>query len=133
MVYKAIITSMSNHHYRFNQQTFRQIFGGPIGDILAQASAKLVMIWWDLEFGKLLKAQALIKVSPAIMKRYVDDFNVKTLALPPGTTWDRDSGQLQCRPLEQLSREELEVPKDQRTATLFREMADHVHPMFKGL
>ena len=46
----AIIVAMSQHHYKFNNRTYRQVDGGPIGDIFAQAGARLVMVWWDCNF-----------------------------------------------------------------------------------
>ena len=52
MITKAAITSMGNHTYRFNGTVYKQQDGGPIGDELSQAIARLVMIWWDEEFLK---------------------------------------------------------------------------------
>ena len=43
----AVHTAMSNHTYRFDGKVYQQEDGGPIGDELAQAVARIVMIWWD--------------------------------------------------------------------------------------
>ena len=59
--------------------------GGPIGDTLAQAAARLYMIWWDKSFVILLESSGIVV---RLYKRYVDDGNVKVKALDPGAVWD---------------------------------------------
>ena len=43
MIVEAVRTSMSNHLYRFDGKVYKQEDGGPIGDELAQAVARLVI------------------------------------------------------------------------------------------
>ena len=53
MIVKAVETSMRNHFYMFDGKNYKQEDGGPIGDELSQAVARIVMMWWDEEFIKL--------------------------------------------------------------------------------
>ena len=59
MVRTGIQTVMSNHMYRWNDTVMLQTRGGGIGDKLAQAAARLFMIWWDSQFLLVLKAADL--------------------------------------------------------------------------
>ena len=83
----AIMTLMANHTYRWKGEVRLQTRGGPIGDKLAQAAARLFMIWWDNKFLVLLESARL---AVRLCKRYVDDSNLKLKALAPGAMWDCD-------------------------------------------
>ena len=50
MVAYAVEVAMSNHMYKFDGKVYLQTDGGPIGDELSQAVARLVMIWGDRNF-----------------------------------------------------------------------------------
>ena len=50
MLVKATEVSIKNHMYCFDGKFYKQEDGGPIGDELAQAIARIVMIWWDEKF-----------------------------------------------------------------------------------
>ena len=71
--------------YRWNNLVMLQTRGGGIGDKLAQAAARLFMIWWDSQFLLVLKTAEL---TITLYKRYVDDGNCKVIAVPPGSCWD---------------------------------------------
>ena len=43
----AIWTVMKHHTYKWNGNVWLQSDGGGIGDKLAQAAARLVMLWFD--------------------------------------------------------------------------------------
>ena len=47
VVKHGIYTVMTNHTYRWNNEYKLQISGGPIGDKLACAAARLYMVWFD--------------------------------------------------------------------------------------
>ena len=102
----AINVAMTNHHYRFNNLTYRQTDGGPIGDIWAQAGAKLIMIWWDIQFSTLTN-KITLELNIRVMQRYVDDLNFKAGALPLGAFWNQDTQQVEIKPEDQLTQEEL--------------------------
>ena len=55
MIGKSVETSITNHMYRFSGKMYKQEDGGPIGDELSQAIARLVMIWWDERFFEALQ------------------------------------------------------------------------------
>ena len=89
MIKTGIQTAMTKHTYRWNNLVRLQNGGGSIGDKLAQASARLFMIWWDGQFLRILKSSQLVVT---LYKRYVDDANCKVVAVPPGTSWDNVHG-----------------------------------------
>ena len=70
---RGIITVMSNYIYKWTGVYKLQLKGGGIGDKLAQAAARISMIWWDNQFVLLLVNGGL---SVTLYKRYVDDSNV---------------------------------------------------------
>ena len=84
----AIVTVMKNHTYKWNGEVRLQSTGGGIGDKLAQAAARLVMIWFDGQFLNLLD-NANITIS--FYKRYVDDGNLKLPAIEEGLVWNMES------------------------------------------
>ena len=73
VVREGIMTVMSSHTYMWNGDYKLQLKGGGIGDKLAQAAARLYMIWWDKQFIVLL---ASANITVTFFKRYVDDGNV---------------------------------------------------------
>ena len=88
MVRTGIVTVMKSHTYKWNQEYHLQSSGGPIGDKLAQAAARLFMIWWDAQFLSLLKEAA---INITLYKRFVDDSNLKGVAIRSDFGWDPDA------------------------------------------
>ena len=72
-----------------------------------------------------------VQLNVRVLQRYVDDLNMKSNKVPLGTTFNRVTKQLEVRPLEQLSQEELNEPDDLRTANVVKEMANSIIPMFQ--
>ena len=77
-----IIAVMKHHIYTFNGETRLQSDGGPIGLELTGALARVYMIYWDKHFTDLAQKN---NIKLDMYKRYVDDVNFVTKALPPGT------------------------------------------------
>ena len=121
---KAVETSMSNHTYRFGGKIYKQSDGGPIGDELSQAVARLVMIWWDRKF---LEICTRLEIRILFFTRYVDDTNLAVLPQPAGTRF--------------ISNELVEVPElrevdnhvgtDKATGRLLKSIADSITPMLE--
>ena len=82
MMAKAVETSMRNHLYRFDGKNYKQEDGGPIGDELSQAVARMVMMWWDERFIELCTK---IGMKIEMCTRYVDDVNIAVIPQPPGS------------------------------------------------
>ena len=122
LVKTGIVTVMTNHTYRWNRSLKLQTRGGGIGDKLAQAAARLFMLWWDGEFMLLLKHAGM---NVSLYKRYVDDGNCKAVALPPGVFWDSQSRTL----VQKIPPDSDDRPADQRTAEAIREIANSVSDM----
>ena len=115
---------MGNHLYRFDGKVFKQEDGGPIGDELAQAVARLVMIWWDGEFLKLCET---VRLDIMFFLRYVDDTNKAVIPPPLGTRFQE--GQFKVIP--ELVEEDQLKDRDKVVGELLRTMADSITPMLK--
>ena len=124
MIKIAIETSMKNHLYRFDGKVFRQSDGGPIGDELSQAVARLIMIWWDNEFIRLCKE---LKVELLMFLRYVDDTNLAVIPQPPGTRYKNRKLYID----EQMIELDKQLGVDKTTGRLMRTIADDITPMLK--
>ena len=124
MVCQAVKTSMSNHLYRFDGKVFKQEDGGPIGDELSQAVARLVMIWWDQKFLSLCQTTSLEMLFYA---RYVDDTNKAIVPPPLGTRFE--DGALVTKP--ECVEEDRGRERDKVVGELLRSMANSITPMFK--
>ena len=118
----AIKTVMNNHTYKWNDEVRLQSKGGGIGDKLAQAAARLVMIWFDRQ---LLRALEDAKIEVSLYKRYVDDGNFKLPAIEEGFVWDKNSKSLKKDPSSVTSAE----PPDKRTAHIIKDIADSMSGM----
>ena len=79
------------------------------------------MIWWDRSFLILLESAGLIVT---MYKRYVDDGNVKMVALDPGAVWDNSLGRVIYTDPELDDRQ-----ADRRTAEVVKSLADSVSSM----
>ena len=113
---------MQSHTYKWNNDIRLQNTGGGIGDKLAQAAARLVMIWFD---GELLATLAHANIAVSFYKRYVDDGNFKLPAIEEGVIWDKDRKSLVYSPQPVES----EYPPDKRTALIIREVANSITGM----
>ena len=114
MVVKAIEVVMKNHTYRFDGKIYKQKDGGPIGDEMSQAVARVVMIWFDDKFAEKCKEE---KVEIILYKRYVDDGNM--MVVPPER---EDEG----------NRDTTETVKNgKRTGELCKSIADTISEMLQ--
>ena len=124
MMSVAVHVAMSNHTYRFDGNVRLQEDGGPIGDELAQAVARMVMNWWDKEFLKLCDTLGLIIL---LYFRYVDDTNKAIIPPPPDTRFI--DGRLVVVPTC-VEEDEL-LPKDKVVGKLLRDIANSISPMLQ--
>ena len=124
MIACAVKASMSNHLYRFNGKVYKQEDGGPIGDELAQAVARMVMIWWDGKFVDLCKK---VELEVLFYMRYVDDTNKAVIPPPPGTRFV--DGSLIVKP--ELVEEDSSRERDKVVGELLRTIANSITPMLR--
>ena len=83
----AIKVAMGNHLYSFNGSVRLQLQGGPIGNRLSGALAKVYMLWWCRAFLRALAA-AMVNItyfSIYLLLFYVDDTNLAMEELEPGS------------------------------------------------
>lgn len=128
MLAKAAVTSMRNHMYSFNNKIYKQEDGGPIGDELSQAIARIVMQWWDKQF--LDKCNSL-GVDILMYLRYVDDANVAVI--PPKQEVRCVINRLNQNQEENSQPQEDHTNKkrDKIVAELLRNIADSIVPMLQ--
>ena len=124
MIVKAVEVSMKNHMYIFDGKIYKQEDGGPIGDELSQAVARLVMIWWDEQFCK--KCEEL-NIQLKMYIRYVDDSNLATNPLQLGCRYENN--QLVIKK-ELIEKDKGEKP-DKLTARILKEIANTITKMIQ--
>ena len=93
----------------------------PIGDKLAQAAARLFMLWWDNQFLILVKGAG---INVTMYKRFVDDSNLKAVAIDSTLGWDSETRRLV--PVDPKG-----IPSDEHTATVVMEIANSVTSMLR--
>ena len=125
MIERGILTVMSNHTYLWNNTIKLQKNGGPIGDKLSQAAARLFLIWWDREFLLLVKSAG---INITVYKRFVDDANGKAVAIDQGVIWCPEQRKLVKTAMNQ-SHDPPDDPADARTASVLRDIANSVTAM----
>ena len=124
MIVSAVITSMNNHMYRFDGHVYKQEDGGPIGDELSQAVARIVMIWWDQKFLNICKQ---LKLDILFYFRYVDDTNKAVIPPPPGVRYI--NGELVI--IQECIEQDKKVNSDTRVGELLRSIANSISPMLQ--
>ena len=124
MIADAVNVAMSNHMYRFDGKIYLQTDGGPIGDELAQAVARIVMIWWDRKF---LEKCVTLEIDIMMYLRYVDDTNKLVVPPPPGTRFEE--GKLR------IKQDKIEIdtqkPIDEVAGNVVKDIANSVTSMLE--
>ena len=120
---QGILTVMSNHTYTWNETIMLQSNGGPIGDRLAEAAARLVLIWFDNEFILLVRTAG---INITLYKRFVDDGNILTEAVPVGSKWCPVNKKLVVDSSNRVSEN---IPPDERSALVIKAIANSITPM----
>ena len=121
MIKEGIVTVMKNHTYRWNNSYRLQSFGGGIGDKLAQAAARLFMIWWDSQFLNLVRSS---EINITLYKRFVDDANLKAVAVDLDLRWDPQTERL-------VKSEVSSSTPDEHTVTIVQQIANSVTSMLR--
>ena len=91
---------MGNHIYAFNGTVRLQLEGGPIGNSLSGALAKVYMLWWCRTFLQLLTqaTNSIAGFALFMLLFYVDDVNLALEELAPGSRYV--SGKVEVVPEE---------------------------------
>ena len=124
LISECVKLQMENHVYRFEGRVFKQSDGGPIGDELSQAVARVVMGWWDSQF---LKKCEEVGIDIMMYKRYVDDTN--KVFVPPALGSEFRDGQIVVNELKAV--EDANRPRDQVAAELLTSIANSISSMIK--
>ena len=97
---------------------------GSIGDKAIGVIALLVMIWWE---GKFKEKLVEVNIINEVLKIYIDDVNGVYKAVQAGTEYVE--GKLIHNREKENS--EKDVPEDERTMLVIRDIANSVEPMIK--
>ena len=124
MIADAVNVAMSNHMYRFDGKIYLQSDGGPIGDELAQAVARIVMIWWDRKF---LEKCRTLEIDIMMYLRYVDDTNKLVVPPPPGTRFEEGELRIKQEEIEG----DMQKPIDEVVGNVVRDIANSVSNMME--
>ena len=130
-VVAGVLGARSNHTYRYNQQTRRQLDGGSIGNVLTGEVADVVMSWWKEEFVTLAREATYRLVEHFLLDTgiYVDDDFLLFEFLPPGTRWCSERNRMEVIP--ELVELDLEEKEDVRAMREISKMADSICPVLK--
>ena len=115
---------MNNHVYKFAGKIMLQEGKGCIGDEAIGFIALLVMRWWSIKFKEKL-AEATIENK--LLKIYVDDTNGVFQTIRAGIQFK--DGKLEYNENKKL--EDENVPDDERTMEVIKDIANSVDPMIK--
>ena len=94
MISTTTRTAMETYTYQYRGDTYWQQDGGPIGNPLSSAVARVVMIDWDQQFLSITASidARLETLLNAVYKRNMDDQFGKHRATPPGYRWCPNEG-----------------------------------------
>ena len=107
---------MKNHMYTFENRILKQKHGGPIGLDLTGTVAQIFMIWWERELRRCL---GVVFFYFLMQKRYVDDMNLASEAVVPGTVcWVNET---------LVEAEGADVRADARTMEFIKKVGNTIH------
>ena len=86
---------MGSHLYNWHREVKEQQEGLPIGLDLTRAVARLVLLDWDQQFLRLVRAN---NVTLHLYYRYMDDTSNGMEALRPGTRWNDEEKRMMLHP-----------------------------------
>ena len=117
---------MQNNVYRFADEIRVQEKGGAIGVKMTGDLAKAVMVPWDKQFVEKL---ARLEIRRKLYTRYIDDQNIVVEELEPGSRYNREEEKIEI--VEEMIERDREIPGDQRTFEIVREVGDSLEEMIK--
>ena len=120
LVRSSIRLVMQNHYYSFDNQIRKQKKGGAIGSKLTERVGKVLMKRQAKEYLSLLEK---LEVKIEVLTGYVDDTFDALVSLDPGVRFE--DGKLLVR--EDLVEEDKNIPGDERTMNVLKEVADQVY------
>lgn len=120
----GVKTVMGNHTYRFNNETYLQSDGGPIGLELTGAISRVFMLHWDRLFmEKIEEATSDIEWNLYLYMRYVDDSNWVCDELPLGARVDGNKIVVK----EEYIEEDRNIASDIRTSRIMQDIANRIY------
>ena len=122
----GVLSVMRNHVYRWRDKIWIQTLGVPIGLRLSGVVGRITMDHWRLEMCRLMKENAMVEY---LLEKYVDDCEVLTENLAPGTRWN---GTALVTTEEAAAEDRAQhKPQDQITMDALGDMASSIVPGLK--
>ena len=116
-IHVCLMFILTHQYYTFDNKVRKQERGGPIGLDITGTVAQIFMIWWEGEF---MSRLASLDIILQMLKRYVDDINLASNALPPGTYYSNGS-------LAQDNAGD-DMMADARTMLILQSVGNDIHP-----
>ena len=123
-VEQGLLAALGSHLYNWHKEVKEQQVGLPIGLDLTRAVARLVLLDWDQQFLRLVRAN---NITYHLYSRYMDDTANGAEALRPGTKWSEEEGRMILHP--HLVEEDRAVAGDIRTAKEVAKMGSSISNM----
>ena len=120
----AVYQVMDNHYFKIGGSIHKQSDGGSIGMDLTVELASIYMLLWDEKFKKKCSKLGL---QLDLFKRYVDDSLQVAGGIVTGWEYCKDSDRLVYKTVGVYD----ELPVDQRTFSILRDIANEVDPCIK--
>ena len=111
--------SLENHICSFDGKIRVQLHGGAIGDSLTGAIGSVYVLYWSRKLKQKLLSMG---ITPELLQIYVDDQQIVTKALPPGTRVVNDQLVIDEDQIEN----DMNVPADLRTAKIFQTISNSI-------
>ena len=123
VISECVKVIFNSHFYSFKGKFYRSRNKGPIGLKASGAIARIILIWWDLQFMQLLSTLGVIVF---LYCRYVDDGNLAVKKIPKNVEYDKVS-----RQFIEVKEVKAGVEDDCHTFNQLKKVADTVVEMFK--
>ena len=115
----GVIAAMGTHLYTFNEITYIQLQGGPIGLRLTAALAALVMCYFDKTLSSLLDRE---RIKTLLSFRYVDDSRLGLRPINPGWRWKGNKLEF----VRELVEEDIEIGPQRRTTNVVKDILNSI-------
>jgi len=134
-----IISVMTSHIYEFKIVKRLQLTEGATGLNLTGELADLIMLWWDMEFMKILST---LSIEVDLYGRFKDDGNLIVDEIPVGTIWNEKFKELvylgnswnmplnkEYKSLQEIYEQKMMKNNEEHTMAILVQIANSIEPM----
>ena len=110
--------------YRYGNEVYVQGDRGPIGHVITCIAARVIMLWFNINFLELVRNLGLMLV---MFQRYVDDVNAAVIKIKDSMTFDEDK----CMMIDNAPGEERDLMTDEQMMEILKNVANKVTKMIR--